>query len=1486
MCRWEGGPGLDASCRREDCQRDGGTAICTQVEIKPPTAGNNPDGYTYDMCDGSLYTSNDVKWCIAAGGTPGTGADGGAGCDNLPAHVLGSMGTFVDQESLTYTIPDKKVGNPTCDKTTVVDSGWGKKPEHDPGCWPFNPTAINGINVADRRERTYSGHLKATDGTCSKPWSGTIVIRRDRAVACPLGYSSRKRADGDTDCFVQPPCCTTRGDPVQMANGARIQREEDYRFSDPRGLQLTRYYYSFGFYRPVITGLSELASIDDYWRTNYDIRLYPEQSGGMALATIVSPSGNITSFDTNGVPFQNYGGGADRLRHEADGSWTQFLATGGRNLFNTAGRLTAIVDHNGLQTILAYDDSGKLGLVEDPYGRQLLFSYTDGRLTSVTTPDGQAIAYGYDTVGRMVSATYPDAASRTYKYENKTFRFLMTALIDETGAESVFSYDTLGRAAKNSRDGGNVVESYAYGTGTTTYTDALGKKEVMTFAVSGGVNRPTTSSISCTGCAAMATAKTFDANGNRASSRDANGNLTKYTFDLTSNLETSRTEGLKSDGTSTTATRSVSTVWDTVLRKPLTITHTAAGEPDWVESFAYDANGNALTKGISSGALARLTSYQYDAQGRLVLVDGPRTDVQDVATTTYFSDNDPCMGCRGQPSTMTDALGHMTAFVAYDANGHLIEEKDPNGVVTKSTYDNRGRLTSTTRAVGLSSAETIGYTYGPAGRLATSTSPDGVKTTYGYDGLGNLTMASLPNGSRAVTVRDANGNIIGHDSFDKDGALRLRDRSTLDPTGRVLSTTDGYGNRTTLAYDANGNRVSSLTPLGALQQFSYDAADRLVSQIAPDGGKTSTSYDSRDNVIAVTDPLGHVTTYTYDGLGNQVSLSSPDTGITTYEYDAAGNVSAATDARGVRTTYVYDALGRLTSSRFGVGGSDELAVEYVYDEGVGGIGHLTTARTSTSVVQFGYSPLGRVLFESQAITSLPTRTTSYAYLGGRLATLTYPSGLEVTYEYDAGGNISSVKAGGNTILGNAAYTPTGELESYTAFGGRVVTRKRNLNGQIVSATFDADDTGKVDAFSYDYDLNGRLVRASGSDAKTYSYLYDLNGNRLAFAMNGSTSAYRYDVASNKLLAITDGAGVVEPYSYDLRGNTIARGSDEFDYDVRGILRRSAVASPLQYEVDGLGRRAVTSDGSSSLSYSYAGGYRVLGVYSDPTADIDETIYLGQLPVALVRMTRGSAPSIYATFADQLGTVREVADSDGRAVWLWKGESFGASAPNENPSGLGRFENPSRFPGQFFDARSGTNYNVFRDYDPATGRYLQPDPLGLAAGTSLYGYVGSNPYGAIDPLGLVSMCRAVSTVTGSVLGGAAGYACGCVLAGVAGGAGGTLVTPGVGTVAGAVAGCGAGGSWGGAAGAAGGAAAGNAAANRLCGDDETSCRKATDWQLEKAGIYSEHMVKSEFGAVPNSRFDLCACDDGSIVIKPVNSCGSSAPIWEHTHYRWK
>jgi RHS repeat-associated protein len=72
---------------------------------------------------------------------------------------------------------------------------------------------------------------------------------------------------------------------------------------------------------------------------------------------------------------------------------------------------------------------------------------------------------------------------------------------------------------------------------------------------------------------------------------------------------------------------------------------------------------------------------------------------------------------------------------------------------------------------------------------------------------------------------------------------------------------------------------------------------------------------------------------------------------------------------------------------------------------------------------------------------------------------------------------------------------------------------------------------------------------------------------------------------------------------------------------------------------------------------------------------------------------------------------------------------------ENPASQGTFHYNLRFPGQYYDAEIGTNYNYYRDYDPTIGRYVESDPIGLAGGMDTYGYGLQDPISHVDPLGL-------------------------------------------------------------------------------------------------------------------------------------------------------
>jgi RHS repeat-associated protein len=162
----------------------------------------------------------------------------------------------------------------------------------------------------------------------------------------------------------------------------------------------------------------------------------------------------------------------------------------------------------------------------------------------------------------------------------------------------------------------------------------------------------------------------------------------------------------------------------------------------------------------------------------------------------------------------------------------------------------------------------------------------------------------------------------------------------------------------------------------------------------------------------------------------------------------------------------------------------------------------------------------------------------------------------------------------------------------------------------------------------------------------------------------------------------------------------------------------ATAGPYSY----------TWDNVPAGSYSFS--VRVTDAQGATTASTPITVTVG---------SAAQQAQMYYIYPDHLNTPRSITRSTlpVTVVWQWDNtDPFGNNAPNENPSGVVNFTCNLRLPGQYFDRETNLHYNYFRDYDPAIGRYVQSDPIGLKGGINTYTYVGGNPLRWSDSKGLL------------------------------------------------------------------------------------------------------------------------------------------------------
>jgi RHS repeat-associated protein len=740
--------------------------------------------------------------------------------------------------------------------------------------------------------------------------------------------------------------------------------------------------------------------------------------------------------------------------------------------------------------------------------------------------------------------------------------------------------------------------------------------------------------------------------------------------------------------------------------------------------------------------------------------------------------------------------GGITYTTHYDGLGHPVESGHGDGAnyraFARLGYDDAGRNTWAASALGIVTT----WRFDTEGQLLErSTLSNTIKQTqhYDYDQSGHLRAVTDATGG----TRRIGWNALGLPDALTDTLGRTM-RFGYDAAGDITAVADAVNAVTRFELDVYGRPTAVVTPNGAATRYLRDDFGRIVATIGADSGKTTRRFDAADRLVASFDANGNRASYEYDVMGRIVSQSVTDAGnggktaVTTWRYDGTHLVAIEHPDQSER--YGYDGQGRVTTRTVILGLASGAHVGYTTRYRYDAMGQLAGASLPDGSTlnyrrngQNQITSLERDPGDNSWLRWLLPRQTIVQNLERDvvgLKRLTYGNGIEADYQRSKEGSLARI-----------AYRDPRLPAAREQHGGALAALLGVRPALAASATTQAlpgalelpPDTKALLDHRYMWDTQGNLLFTRDKDTAR-GYAYDAR-DRLIVAASGpqaSFSRYHYDDNGNRLLAQE---GVDQS---DLRGNTVKTGyapdadrwqtessgdgTAEARYDATGLPERIGKRS---FVWDALGKLLEVRDGQRVLArYRYdhrgeriekiVGGEHTYYLYEDRklVAELDgqgtirrQYVYLAEQPVAIIDTTNGGSANgttnagvkagianlwrawfgkgetIVYLQTNHLGAVEMATDVKGKPIWQANYGPFGKLMPAVARRRPG-FELNLRLPGQYADKETGLYYNDHRYYDPARGRYLTPDPLGLGGGANGYAYVGGNPLKYIDPEGLV------------------------------------------------------------------------------------------------------------------------------------------------------
>lgn len=603
------------------------------------------------------------------------------------------------------------------------------------------------------------------------------------------------------------------------------------------------------------------------------------------LLTSTDPRGNTTHYE---YVYNQRGSDGQAVkvllptRTLVDGTQQTDLAV--RYAFDSHGNQIRSTDVDNQTISYRYDAIGALTGVEYPLGMREVYERDErGNLIAAVQANGVALTYEVDLRDLTLSAvTDPDGykIESTYEYDKNFNRTLAATEIKDvfrssgsvkasksvTYREKSTEYDLLNRPKVETIRGGSraLRTTFDYdGNGNLTETilpSSNGEPLVVRYEYNGANERTSTRA------ASTSEDRTYDANGNLLSVKDARGDASTYRYN-----------GLDFMVEETTPLESV-------------------------VSLGLDAVGNVLSRIV---------------EGFTGLADGSRATLQRIELT-YDEFNQPLdkreytlQGNANQRTTwLYDKLGYISAEATRgvgttryerDALGRETRVIDPVGNEVLLEYDAQGRVRTRTDRV---------REYGDGGSNAQRKRIwKNYVTTFAYDALGNLRsqrqgmLTTLHYWNSAGDLRTRT-QLVGGQVVDQDDMQ-------YDSFGRVTRTRGRRGT-VEIAYTDSGQVRSVTTPQGVTDR-QYDVLGRLTSLKTPDGAVVATTFDEVGNPVRVVDANGRATENLYGPQG-LLELSESGTDIERFRHDGLGRlVYAATGAtEHIQVERSFDGLDRLT----------------------------------------------------------------------------------------------------------------------------------------------------------------------------------------------------------------------------------------------------------------------------------------------------------------------------------------------------------------------------------------------------------------------------------------------------------------------------------------------------------------------------------------------------------------------------------------------